>query len=518
MIQKPEEWDEIWGVEGTRVSYYVRIELFEDVYLYYWPDKIAGGGFSVENQLFSDYSFGNASSSMLTFKLLDLTNVGALQKNQRVEFHLEALNEDIDAFDVKLGTYYISTVTINDDETASVVAYDSMFILGQANPNLSYTADNMAFRTYAMALVSYYQGHQGQNHDIYYATMVDLLFDGDTTLASGFANLTGVKDTQIPGSVISKKSVREVCANVAAMNFLNLFVDHYGKLGYFCPRNRTTREATARGEIASAARASVNDSNSSITGVQIAASGKHISAPGWLVQANLPSEYEQFFSTDSANDYSNVARAIYAKWSNSTLRSIPSNPHNYNTQNVVFDGVEATGVLISPLVDIGDAASIDMGDGTYLNMIIHGYRFRFEDIGDGAYGDISARKSQNAVVMETTLYEPYGTNSFAFNYAPSMSVDGSYVVILDSTQAPTSSANISVAFLMNWPSTINVSYIATDDTTKTANIAIEPAQYYYPYVRNAGFKNVRFFTSNFPSDYKSNLTALSSDSILFYYY
>lgn len=401
MVIAPENWDYLYGREGTRLEIIIRIDVSQNLStgaavktLEYGNADISSAGVTLEHRMFPDLSVGNACAAMLTFTLVNPRgDANIILAGQRVRFSVRLVNGAQESGEANQGTFYIDTVTKSNDGGVTVTAYDAFNELSKKNVGMPYSGGVWAA---SFAAWVYNRIHEQW---VYHLLFEDAAGEFDNS----FANDARIGNVLIPES-LADSNIRDVLASISAFAGANLTIDKRNDTHLVAPSNVITYTEQPQGPVISGGSLMVGQECNAISGVNLSASkgGKPLPR-AWYIEGHVQVD---FYPT--ADD--EAAAFEYLR--------------EYNGGALKFDGVTVQNATLTPLAELGDTISVDMGDNGYLNFTLSGYRMTYY-AGSGGYyciGEAGFDRSDNAVKIDI---DP--SSQFAID-APAKITDGTQAV------------------------------------------------------------------------------------------
>lgn len=484
MLTPPSGWNDIVNGGDFTLNVYLIIEVFDGATWTVTNSNIELNSCVIEHSAFSDLSIGNACSAMLKAKLVDIgANVDALKIGQKVELRVGVKSRVSGTWSASasLGVFFIASIDRRGDGCAMITAYDGMSKL-----------DNVMCGNSSAA------------------SLQSILNDALTNYGLVFQTGTFYSKTRITGTAINasfsvpasfeQKSVRKLLENVAALSGSNLIVNRHNYLAYCDIGNATSITDEPLGIICTAESLNYRDNLAPVTSVRLA-SGSDIydSGTGYVITGNVESELSP-----------TIAKAKHAY---SEIEENATDSH--------FSDVQAQGVYISPLFELGDIASIRLNDGTYFNFRIMGYRMTLNGWG---WAELMATRTDDAIVDNIGIIEDSSTGWSTARFSgsqttmPSGEFANDFELIVSekviANTSESSSYGINPATqkknVVRWPKTaisFTYNYYDTSGTRKSVSVTAAPVYRYLPLELTSDGNNYcvrgqRYYMSK-PSDFRS---------------
>lgn len=378
MLAAPENWNRYYGNQRTSLEVNIGIRVSKESsvrqqYLFYGNDDIDGNGVVLEHKLFDDYSIGNACAAMLSFTVKGRSEEARLiRKGQILVFRVRLRHRQTSIYAYSYsgyapqGRYIVDSVTSYEDGSFKVIAYDYLMLLdGIDVSGTNWMGSNAP--VYAEYLKDKYDN----------ATLTSFLLVGPGGGASSsFPYDDRIMYALMPQS-LSTVAARDVFKSLAAFGGSNLTANKNAKGVLISPSNESSFTQQPLGTVVTAASLETKENMGTIAGVMLnSGSTSLFSSEGYLVRGNvLPDFYANV--QDTVDAYENMLSG------NDNVRK--------------FDNVVVSGATVTPLVELGDVVSVEVGDG-YFNFTLCGYRLTYCS-GEGGYccyGELSANRSEES--------------------------------------------------------------------------------------------------------------------------
>lgn len=361
MITPPANWNDLYNSDDdASLEVRVSVECCANITIDYYNDDISSNGVTIQHALYNEVSVGGAVSAIMTFSVYDAVNALILQKGQKATFSVRLSDGETVTDWVDRGVFYIDSVTANDDDSVSVTAYDEMGLLDEYQPGFT---EDITVSAYADLL-----------NDIYGCSMLaDSSLLGETVYVEGITKTIGA--ATLPYEEIGDTTARDIVASIAALLGGNAYIDYTGALRVASPFGSgtgTTVDVTA-GSI-------TRDRKITRANCVIIVPSKTISIPLYSSASTL-TDFKEF------PDHTGIAtrvgiNAIFAPTNGKDLRvfahSICNKVYgNDNTYYKDYVGFIASGAHVTPLFELLDTASVDVGSGNTESFVISSYRVTF---------------------------------------------------------------------------------------------------------------------------------------------
>lgn len=337
MITKPSNWDSVIA----RGDYVYRIRMtvkqpFDTAHTITFTDDELMSGLFIDNRGYEDLSVGNISSTMIEFELVDIgSKVYMLTRGKIINLYISVQSGSYESGRAFLGYFTIDNVVVTGN-TVKVTAYDGMMFINRII-RAGYPS-NITLYT----LSSWVRDHENRQ-----------------MIPSSVYNDPRISSLTIPSSNLTKDyKVIDALRTFFAYGAYNVFLhpvssSTQSRFTLYEISSDLDKTETPLGEICTAATLKNDESSTLVTGVMLS-NGQigYQSSSGWLLNVGV---------IDAVNVSQSMADTVFANLS-SSIGSLTST------------NIEVTGAEISPLIENGDVASIDNGDGTYSNFKIAGYR------------------------------------------------------------------------------------------------------------------------------------------------
>lgn len=492
MITPPTNWETLWSALDSKLEVSLLVYLTTGVTVDYRNNDLSN--VSVSGALFSDFSIGNACSARLSFSLKDgqmeFVQFKRLQKVY-ARCRLVSLDGGTTTAWVDIGTYYIDSFTLNDSGNVSVTAYDEIYFMQDM---VSQQTADLTVTAYMNRINSMY----GLN-----ASYDDFL---STSCGAASMSIATVGELVIPAAC-SDVPAREVLASIAGLAGGNIAITkgNVYKLYRAMDSPSTTNYVPSDYIPITAASVHYSDRLKTVTGVVVQQSGNtKQNSTGWNMVVNIGDKFTvtSYKDTDSNNN---------------TVWYITRNAHrNTNTgwfqYNMQYSDVLASGVFISPLFELGDFASVKVGDG-YYNFPIAEYNL---NMSGGFWGSVSFPISDNAIIFKYSDTWQSGTHwyndwfTIQLNYpnqiaTPTVEVISSHMFAFKRVLFKN---NPTVVRFQSGLTSISTTITYTNDAgeTKTATISGRLAEQICPYLISptsptTGWVDyIYFYSNNIPED------------------
>lgn len=499
MITTPTNWDTLWNDPESTLEVFLAVQLCDEITVTYSNDRLQQCRLSAS--VFQDFSLGNACSARLVFTLKDAEyEFSQFIKGQRIDFTCRLAKGSTVTDKVNQGVFYIDSVSKTSNGNVTITAYDVMYQLENATAQQGNL--NLSYWTILSKLRNMYPEY-ASTLDV--GTMDGYLSDG-----------TLLHFLDVPGTA-SDLSAREVIASVSGYAGGNTYVGKDNKAHFMRPQKVPRQTSgTPDGIVVTATALDHDERPQPITGVTVN-QGNIKSGTGWRIIANIDEKVA------NANDYSHdyeFARAVV-----DNMRTDVSTTET--KKDIKATNVSAQGVYISPLFELCDVVSVDLGNGKYYNFPIYDYNVNY--IG-GCWGDLNCPRTDQAVEfsIEQVWTSAYGwIENWATvyirggTYTPSATPTSRNMLVLSALPLVNNSGTIHGVRTNNTivklgtgfeELTGTFSYYSTNDgLLKQIEVTAYPATQFCPVARWTSdvfaVQNIMYYCETLPDDVPLNKTS-----------
>ena len=351
MITPPNNWNTLWAnqnstlevrlVLATGVNYSVNLATFTN-------DNLASC--TLEASLFNGVSIGNVCSARLRFVLKDMAaSFGMFEENQRITFTCRLRRNYSYSGYAKQGVYYIQQFTLQENGDIEIIAYDE---ITKIQDYISQQTANTQLSSYLSRLNSMYKysfstGELG-NTELYDTTNIMYQYASSNTKVLGML----VKSTA------SELGARKVLQTIAALAGGNIAINKSNNLKLYRLDEGASITSEPLGTVVTVSSLYRDDRPTVITGIDLETDGTtYPSSSGWRIHGQSTNKV-------SADGSRTLAETAY--------RNFMADKMNVRVSNVRCDGA-----YITPLIELGDIVSVDLGNGTYYNFTLTDYALTY---------------------------------------------------------------------------------------------------------------------------------------------
>lgn len=372
MLNKPANWDTLWNDPESRLELKITIQLCSEIAATYGNDRLSKC--TVSASVFQDLSIGNACSARLVFTLKDAENEFAqFSKEQKItlQCRLQGMSNgeptSVVTTWVNQGIFFIDSVSKTSSGNVTITAYDSLYMLENA---VSQQDAAMSLSAYMQKIGQMYPDIIPSAYTYFYNAV---LYDGSIA-----------RNIEISENA-AYLPAREVMASVAGFAGGNIYLSKLNSCRFLRPQiEPTTTKNSYEGELITVTSLDHDRLPQYITGVTVNQQGGVASGSGWRIIANIDE------SVISANDFSIDSNIAYHV--NRNMKTNATSGEHW--ENTTGTKVEAQGVYISPLFELGDIVSVYVGNNKYYNFPILDYSV---DYVGGCWGSLNCPKTDKAV-------------------------------------------------------------------------------------------------------------------------
>lgn len=390
MITPPTNWDTLWQDPESLLEVFLTVKLCDEITVTYSNDRLEQCRLSAS--VFQDFSIGNACSARLTFTLKDAeSEFSQFAKGQRIDFTCRLSKGNTVTAKVNQGVFYIDTVNKTSNGNVTITAYDAMY---QLESMVSQQDSGLTVSAYLSKLRSMYP-------DVSAALVT-------TNINAYMYDGTRLTALTIPATA-GYLPAREVLASVAGFAGGNIYVGKDNKLHFLRPHIAPTQtKNTYTGVLVTATALDHDERPQPITGVTVNQDGGIRSGSGWRIIVNID---DAVFNSSGYNPQYEFARDVV-----DNMRTNAST--GATSLDVKGNNVSAQGVYITPLFELNDIASVDLGGGNYYNFPVYDYEVSY--VG-GCWGTLNYPKTDQAI--EFSIEQQWNTSQGWY--------DGWYYALID---------------------------------------------------------------------------------------
>lgn len=365
------------------------VDCCDNVTVSFGNGDISSGGVTIQHSLYNEVSAGGAVSATMTFSLYDAINALLLQKGQKITFYVRLNDGETATAWVKRGVFFIESATANDDDSTSVVAYDEMSLLEGYKPSF---IEDITISDYADLL----------NETYGCSLLVGSPLLDETVSMEGTSTMTAIGDISLPFDESGDINAREIVASIAALLGGNAYIDYTGELKTASPFSAGTGDTVNVTAGGISRDRKITRANSLIV-----YPSKTLTVP--LYQDQRITDFDSFH--DRAGIAVSVSiNSIFAPKLGEQLRPFARNIGKKLFGQ--FDGyADYSGFLahdahVTPLFELLDTASVDIGSGKTESFVITNYRMTF---GGECAGELSKPFVENSlqVNMQRIYYSTW---------------------------------------------------------------------------------------------------------------
>ena len=364
MITPPSNWDTLWADPNSVLEVQLVVNLNNNVSITYTNADLSSC--SLDGSLFKDLSIGNVCSARLRFVIKDASDVfSAFTQNQKITFKCRLKNSSTSTAYVTQGIYYLDSASIDNNGNVEIVAYDEIYRIANYVSQLSY---NSSVNTFMARLYQMY----GLTVD--YASLIIASLSDTTGILSGSQARV---DSIAIKSTSKNTPARKVLETVATLAGGNIAITKQNAMKLFRLDAGPTITTTPLGIVVTATNLFKDERPQVITGVDLSTgSGTFASSSGWRIPGAI---------TDEVCISGSVDVAITA-----------ANNMHTDEKNIRVSNIRVDSAYITPLFEIGDIVSVDIGGGQYYNFTLCDYSV---DYVGGCWGYLGVPKSSSAVAV-----------------------------------------------------------------------------------------------------------------------
>lgn len=447
---------------------------------------------TLESSLYSNLSIGNACSSRLRFVLKNMAgSIGLFKEDQMVTFECRMRKDDDVSEWVPQGKYFVQSFSAQQSGDVVVVAYDELY---KMQSQVSQLPSATKLSTVFARLKKMY----GRTCDVDTIFVNQQLDDNTGITVSGGTKIGDIRIKSESADV----PTRAVLQTVATLAGANITIDKSNRMRCWGIDAPAWISDESEGIPITASSLYREDQPNYITGVTLEGDGGSFpSSSGWRVRGRVSSNV-----TIEASD--DLATTVYA------------NMRGFNTE---VANVRADGAFITPLVELADSVSVDIGNGQYYNFYVTEFSLSYVN---GCWGHIGCQS--NKADIDQSIVSVWNENdgwigSFNLTYQSS-TLSGKRIVIPDKHRivfpelyVGSSTRTFNVAWLTNASNVQGfVTYKAEGDDgqeiEKSFRAICTLSSRYYPIYRKPRYesdpedrpfffiKNVTFYCSDIPDD------------------
>ena len=371
MISAPTNWNTLWANPSALLDILITVKLNADISATFDNSDLVSC--DMQGALFSDVSIGNACSCSLSIVIKEgEADYYTFQKDQEIKLSCRLRLDSTTTDYVPQGTYYIDSVELKENGDIKIVAYDSIMRTAEYVSQV-FGSSSCTFSAYLDRL----------------STMYDSMFDYSVLTAQPAAHQSSYSSTVGNTKINAHDSelaaftpLRDILASVAGYAGGNIALDKSGKAHLFRFDDGPTVTTTPLGEVFTAA--SLKRSQNKLFN-------------------NIRTEYESPSSSVgrvkrdgsgyNVKMYANGKALIQGAYFDYNVLTYNLNLGTTSKQ-LQSARIQTGGAYISPLVELGDVVSLDIGGGEYLNYILSEYKL---SLVGGCWGEINIPMSDNSV-------------------------------------------------------------------------------------------------------------------------
>lgn len=454
---------------------------------------------TLESSLYNSLSIGNACSSRLRFVLKNMAgSVGMFKEEQLVIFECRMRKGDDVSEWMPQGKYFVQSFTAQETGEVTVVAYDELY-------RMQNQVSQLASETKLSTLFARLKKMYGRVCDVDTFIVNQPLVDNtNITVNSG----STVGDIRIK-SESANTPIRTVLQTVATLSGANVTIDKRNRMRCFDINNPSWVSNEPEGIQVTASSLFRDDQPTYITGVTLEGdNGTFLSSSGWRVRGRISSKV-----TIEASDA--VATTVYA--------NLRANSTSDKDINVEVSNVRADGVYVTPLIELFDLVSVDIGDGQYFNFYVTDFSLNYVN---GCWGRLGSPVSKGDI--DQSIVAVWNENdgwigSFNLTYQAStlagqdVSIPDKHRIVFKRLFCGSSTRTFNVAYLENVDMVQGfVTYLVEDESGDVEEKSFRAICYlssrYHPIVREIRYpdtpeerpfffiKNVTYYCSTIPDD------------------
>ena len=495
MLTPPSNWETLWNDQDSELEVRIRLNLGSGIFVNYTNNCLFSC--SVEASLFSDLSIGNVCSARLRF-VVDHKNgeTEALMPNKRVYLTCRLKKGSLASGYSDQGSYIIETINRRDNGDVEVIAYDDVHWIASRYVQISGSATQTTFEIYIKSLREqcYYELGGFPSYDNLLAT----------PLASKTGIITTILDATVGNIDVLRDAetveARKVIESMAALSGGNIAITKTGKFKLYRITSNPTVTSSPLGIPVTAESLTKDDDYQVVTGIDLSnGSDTYASGSGWRIPAS-------------------VASNVTAPISVSVAAAAAKNMFTDSAEAIRAANASAENAYITPLFELGDILSVDIGGGQFYNFTLCDYAV---DYLGGCWGHVGFPKSLDAV--NYSIEQTWNTTGGWYNGWVTTNISPSRItknveilsahmlrivgdIKLSSTVSATSHV-IHINYGLS-PVSLSVEYTSTvDGTTKTANVTAYVLRRDYPNevindggTSHRGITNVYLYCSGMPDD------------------
>lgn len=385
MITPPSYWDTLWADPDSVLEVRLTVYFNSSVTVAYTNDDLSSC--SLEGSLFKDLSIGNVCSARLRFVIKDASDVfSAFAQNQKITFECRLKNSARTTAYVSQGTYYLDSASVDNSGNVEIVAYD---VINRIADYVSQQTSNMAFSSYLSRIRSMAELTSDWSNMYYNSDLSDTVGILHSSSSPATLNYVSVKkeSANIP--------VRKVLETVATLAGGNFALRKNGTMKLFRLDAGPTITSSPTGILVTATNLYKDERPQVITGVDLSSgNGTFASSSGWRISGSITNDVCIAGSVDVAITAAN-------------------NMHT-EERNIRVSNVRVDSAYITPLFEIGDIVSVDIGNGQYYNFMLCDYSV---DYVGGCWGYLGVPKSSNSVAVSVEAVWD-STHGWVSNFTP----------------------------------------------------------------------------------------------------
>lgn len=367
MISAPTNWDELWANPSAILDIRVTVRLNDNISVVFDNSDLVSC--DMQGALFSDVSIGNACSCSLAIVIKEgEADYQTFAQGQEINLSCRLRLGGTTTSYVSQGTYYIDTAELRENGDIRIVAYDSIVRTAEYVSQVFGNSNTSTFSAYLDRL----------------STMYDGMFDYSELTAQAIVSGT-IGNIQIYAQKDDYAAFipfRDVLATVAGQAGGNIALDKSGKAHLYRFDNGPTVTTTPLGEVFTAAtlkRSQNKMFNSIRADYESYSSHVTFNGAGYNILMYRTGKVLDIYS--SLLSPASIVNNMY---------------YGLDSKQLASANIQASGAYISPLVELGDTVSLDIGGGEYLNYILSEYKL---SLVGGCWGEINVPMSDNCVKL-----------------------------------------------------------------------------------------------------------------------
>ena len=375
MITPPSNWNTLWAnqnstlevrlVLATGVNYSVNLATFTNENL---------ASCTLEASLFNGVSVGNVCSARLRFVLKDMSaSFGMFEENQRITFTCRLRRNYSYSGYANQGVYYIQQFTLQENGDIEIIAYDE---ITKIQDYVSQQTTNVQFGTYLSRLKDMY------NYAFSRTDLVNTALYDTTNIMYQYASSTTTVLGMLVKSTASELGARKVMQTIAALAGGNIAIDKSNNLKLYRLDEGASITSEPLGTVVTVSSLYRDDRPTTLTGIDLETDGTtYPSSSGWRIRGQSTNKV-------SADGSRTLAETAY--------RNFKADKLNVRVSNVRCDGA-----YITPLIELGDIVSVDLGNGTYYNFTLTDYALTYSG---GCWGYIGCPATKDNIAFSLASY------------------------------------------------------------------------------------------------------------------